>query len=200
MAYVKWVAGLVLLGLVVAFFHFYLPQRDIVRITNIDVTRMDAGTDANGNARTRDVRFIYAMAEGEEPMEYRNDDTGWGFPWYFKFDEAELANRASNAISTGEAPKWVVVRHYGWRVPMLDMFPNALSMRDAEGSDEGLFPWFNVIFLGTLIIAVLAVRRVLIILRRRHVDPVVAAIDEEIDDTAGWWRRQWRRVTGRKKA
>jgi len=199
MRYIKWGLGIVLLGLVVGFFHHYLPQRDIVRVTNIDVTRMDAGTDANGNALTRDVRFIYAMDPNSQPMEYRNDDTGWGFPWYFKFDEAELANRASNVISTEAAPTWVVVRHYGWRIPMMDMFPNALSMRAAEGPEESLFPWFNVIFLSVLVITILLIRRILIILRRRHVDPVVEAIDDEIDETAGWWRRQWRGLFGSKK-
>ena len=48
-----------------------------------------------------------------------------------------------------------------------------------------------------LTVGVLVLYRMIVILRKRHVDPVVEAIDEEIDETAGWWRRQWRRLTGR---
>ena len=198
MAFVKWGGLLVVIGLIVAFFHYSLPQRDIVRVTSIDVTRMDAGTDADGQKLTRDVRFIFAKYPDGGEMEYRNEDTGWGFPWYFKFDSARLANQAADFESSAEAPKWAVVRHYGWRIPIMDMFPNALSIRAAKGPDESLFPWFNVIFLVSLAIVILVIRRILIILRERHVDPVVDALDEEWDETSGWFSRQWRRLSGRR--
>ncbi len=198
MAFVKWIFWALVAAVIVAFLHYALPQRDVVRIVDTDVTRMDTGTDANGQVITRDVRFIYAKYGDGDPMEYRNEDTGWGFPWYFKFDEAKLANRAADLKSTEESPKWVVLRHYGWRIPVLDMFPNALSIRNAEGPDESLIPWFNIIFLTALVLGILMLRRVLIILRQRHVDPVVDAIDEEWDETSGWWTRQWRRLLGKK--
>jgi len=146
---------------------------------------------------TRDVRFIYAKYPGGGEMEYRNEDTGWGIPWYFKFDSANLANRATDLKSTRAEPRWVVVRHYGWRVPMLDMFPNALSIREAAGPDEDLVPWFNIVFLSVLTLGLLMTVRAVMILRRRHVDPMVERIDAELDETAAWWRRLWRRLTGR---
>ncbi|MEM7059403.1 MAG: DUF1523 family protein [Pseudomonadota bacterium] len=200
MRYIKWVAGLVLLGLVVAFFHFYLPSQDVVRIVRTETVRVDVdATDAAGNEvqRTRDQNRIYAFRPDDAERVYRNEDTGWGFPWYFKFDTANLAAAAEDAVSSKDAPDWVVVKHYGWRLTWFSMFPNAVSLRPASGPDENLFPWFNVIFLTLLVITVLVIRRILIILRRRHVDPVVAAIDEELDETAGWWRRQWRKLFGR---
>ena len=200
MTYVKWFLIFLVIALVAAFFHYSLPQRDIVRVVGTDVVRMNDGVDANGVAQTRDVRFIYAkLADGGE-MEYRNEDTGWGFPWYFKFDTANLANKAEDGKSTEQDPRWFVLRHYGWRITWWGegVFPNALSMRPAEGPDESLIPWFNIIFLSTLIITILVVRRILIILRERHVDPVVEAIDDEFDETVGWWRRKWRGLTGGK--
>lgn len=191
MGYIKW--GLIALVVLViaAFFHYALPQRDVARVVGTDVVRMNAGETPDGQALTRDVRFIYAkLADGGE-MEYRNEDTGWGFPWYFKFDTANLANRAEDAKSTEADPRWVVIRHYGWRIPWWGegLFPNATSIRAADGPDERLFPWFNIIFFVTLITLILVIRRILIILRQRHVDPVVEAIDSEFEDTVSWWRK-----------
>lgn len=197
MVYVKWTFFGVLFLLVAAFFHYWLPQHDTVRIVDIDVARMDTGgTDAQGNARTRDVRFIYAIFPDGDQIEYRNEDTDWGFPFYFKFDSARLANQAANLKSTEANPTWVIVRHYGWRVPWLSMFPNALAVRPASGPDDRPFPWFNVIFLSSLVLGLLVIRRLFIMWRRRHVDPVVQGIDREVDQTTAWWRRQWRRLTG----
>ena len=199
MRYVKWILGLVVLGLIVAFFHHYLPSNDIVRVVRTETVRVDVdAVDAQGNEiqRTRDQNRIYTFtADGDERV-YRNEDTGWGFPWYFKFDTANLAAAAEDAVSDKDNPEWVVMRHYGWRIPMLSMFPNAVSMRPADGPDESLFPWFNTIFLIALVLAVLVLWRMVIILRQRHVDPVVAAIDDELDQSASWWRRQWRRLFG----
>lgn len=197
MTYVKWAVIATLIALVAGFFHYYLPQRDVVRVTEIDVTRIDTGNDTTtGQPITRDVRFIFAQYPDGGGIEFRNEDTGWGFPFYFKFNSAELANQAADAKSTRDNPTWVVIRHYGWRIPVFDMFPNAISMRPADGPDESLIPWFNIIFLTLLVIGVLMIRRILIILRRRHVDPLVEDIDREFDETASWWRRQWRRLFG----
>ena len=196
MRFVKWGVILVLLLGVAAFFHYSLPQQDVVRITGTDVTRMDEGTTENGSVITRDVRFVFAKFPDGTDMEYRNEDTGWGFPWFFKFDSARLQNQANDLKSTQETPRWVVVRHYGWRVPMLDMFPNATSVRLASGPTDAGFPWFNVVFLGGLVLAILFLIRIVIIIRRRHIDPVVARIDEGLDAKANWWRRQWKNLFG----
>lgn len=199
MHYFKWGFVIVVVLGLAAFLHYSLPQRDIVRITETDVTRMDTGSTADGAMITRDVRFIFGKYPDGGEMEYRNEDTGWGFPWYFKFDSARLANKASDLKSTADNPRWVVVRHYGWRIPWLDMFPNAISIRPAEGRDEALYPWFNGIFIALLVTAVLVVRRMILIFRERHVDPVVDAIDEEIDQSSAWWRRTLRRLRGSKR-
>ena len=200
MAYIKWIFLALIICVMGAFFHYYLPQRDIVRIVGTEVVRTDVPTtNAAGEpiVVNRDVRYINAAWPDGSPSVYANEDTGWGFPFYFKFDTANLAAEADNAVSTAASPKWMVVKHYGWRIPMLSWFPNAVSMRTAEGPEESLFPWFNVIFLSCFVIGLLVLYRILAIFRRTHVDPVVEAIDDEIDETAGWWRRQWKRIRGK---
>jgi hypothetical protein len=111
--------GIVAFLLIAGFLHYSLPSRDIVRIVGTDVVRKDVERrDAQGDpvTMTRDVRFIYAKWPGGGDRVYRNEDTGWGWPPYFKFDTANLAAAATDLVSASDAPEWVVIRHYGWRV------------------------------------------------------------------------------------
>ncbi len=182
--------------LIAAVLHYSLPSRDVVRIVGTNVVRMDfERRDAQGNpiTVTRDVQLIYAKWPDGGDRVYRNEDTSWGWPPYFKFDTANLATQSTDLVSTAEAPDWVVVRHYGWRIPVLSMFPNALSIRGASGPDESLRPWFNILFITLLVLIVLIVRRGLIILFRQHVDPVIDEIDREVDERAGAIAGRYRR-------
>lgn len=196
-SHLKTVTGIVVFVLLAAFLHYSLPSRDLVRIVGTDVARKDVRRqDAEGNpvTVTRDVRFIYAKWPDGDDRVYRNEDTGWGWPPYFKFDTADLAGDATDLVSSAETPNWVVIRHYGWRIPMFSMFPNALSIRKALGPDERLLPWFNLLFISLLVLTVLIVRRAIIILFRHHVDPVIEEIDREIDERAGILGRRYRRT------
>lgn len=164
---IKLIAGGIALLALALFLHYSLPSRDIVRILGTEVARTSVETqNAQGEtvSRTRDVRYIKAARPDGRPIVYRNEDTGWTWPPYFKFDSADLAARADDAVSTEADPRWVVVRHYGWRVTVVSWFPNALSIRPAESLTETLFPWFNLIVLGLLAVGALVVRRA--ILRR----------------------------------
>jgi hypothetical protein len=49
-------------------------------------------------------------------------------------------------------------------------------------------------FITLLVLAVLIARRVLIILFRRHIDPVIEEIDREIDERTGAVGRSYRRT------
>lgn len=193
MAYVKWGLILTVLVVIAGFLHYALPSRDIVRVVGTEVRLQEqTRTDSAGNKVPfqDDVYFIKSVQPNGDARVYRNEDN----IWYFKFDSSNLDAEASNLISTSDAPKWVVVTHYGWRITYLSTYPNAIAMRLADGPDEPLTPWFNIVLIVLMIVAVLVIRRVLIILRRRHVDPVVDAIDQEFDETASWWRRQLRRI------
>ena len=160
MVYVKWGFWGLFWLLVASFLHYTLPQHDIVRITDTYETRVDFGENSifwanqgTGNAEgivTRDMFFIQAVRANDRVMVYRNEDTGWGWPPFFKFNSANIQVRASDLRSTSEAPKWVVVRHYGWRNEFLSIYPNALSVRQADGPDERIINWINIIILVTL--------------------------------------------------
>lgn len=194
-------AVLLLVGLpLVLSLHWCLPSRDIVQIVGVEVKRMEHGglfssERETGTGPTRDVRLIQAAWPDKSPRTYRNEDTGWGFPFYFKFDSGDLQSKAVGSVSSRDAPKWYVVSHYGWRIDFLSLYPNALAIRDAEGPDEELFPWFNVIFLGVILVGLLTVWRLLQYLWRAHVDPVVADIEAEAGQARGrlrrWWRGLW---------
>lgn len=196
-SYLRTAIAVVAFLLIATFLHYSLPSRDVVRIVGTDVARKDVQRqDAQGNpvTLTRDVRFIYAKWPDGDDRVYRNEDTGWGWPPYLKFDTADLAARATDLTSSAAAPAWVVVKHYGWRIPVLSMFPNALSIQEASGPDERLHPWFNVLFIALAVLIVLIARRVLIILFEHHVDPVIEDIDREIDERVGIVGRRYRRL------
>lgn len=196
------IAVLLLVGLpAVLSLHWCLPSRDIVQIVGVEVKRMEHGglfaSETETGARpARDVRLIQALWPDGDPRTYRNEDTAFGFPWYFKFDSGDVQSSATGAISTREAPRWMVVSHYGWRIDFMSLYPNVLSIRDAEGAEEDLFPWFNVVFLGMVLVGFLSVWRILQMLWRAHVDPVVSDLEAEASEARGrfrrWWGRLWR--------
>jgi Protein of unknown function (DUF1523) len=190
---IKWglrILAVLVLGL---FLHYTLPQRDIVRIvdTGNRITQIganwifysieDTGTGAETNT-TRDIRFIDAVFEDNQSvMVYRNEDTGWFWPPYFKWDSSTLQAEATNLRSTNAAPQWVAVTHYGWRIPLLSAFPNAISITPVEGPDVQLIPWVNILLLSFIAFLVFMGRRMWLQFRERMVDPALADVGEGFD-------------------
>src|SRR6056297_3634226 len=153
MLYVKWVFWICVWTVIAGFLHYTLPQHDIVRIVDTDTRRVDFGENSifwasadvgqDGTALNRDVRFIEAFYQDDRPMVYRNEDTGWGWPPYFKLDSSNLQAEARDLVSTSAEPQWVVMRHYGWRNEFLSIFPNAVSVRAVDGPEVRIIPWVN---------------------------------------------------------
>jgi hypothetical protein len=184
MRYVKWGLLALVLAVVALFLHYTLPRTDIVRITGTDVVRVDtsgfndlfyAGADG-GNAvqQSRDVRFINAVDEDRRARVFRNQDTGWGWPPYFKFDSANLQAEA-NDYDGDVVQEWVAVRHYGWRFEPLSIYPNALSIRKVEGPAATVIPWTTIVVLTLLAALVWAVAARVRRFRRGRAEPVAAS-------------------------
>jgi hypothetical protein len=159
MTYIKWFFILVFWTFIAAFFHYTLPQQDIVRITDTYEKRIDfgensifwAGADV-GNDTTvanRDVFFIQTkLANSDNVMVYRNEDTSWGWPPYFKFDTTNLQAEAGDMKSIAEAPQYAIIKHYGWRNEFMSIFPNAISVKVVDGPDAAkAIPYLNILVL-----------------------------------------------------
>lgn len=201
MTILKWVVRIVLflaLCFVGAFLHYTLPSTSVVQVTGTDVKRMDEGSDrhpSDGIAiRTRDVRFINTVTRGGSVRVYRNEDTGWGWPPYFKFDSADFTAKATSAIKS-EKPVWVAITSYGWRIRLLSMFPNITGFKTVP-KDYTHIPWFNILFfiaLAALIFFV--VRGFRRFIERLRLDERWDAGTEPIANIVAWAkteRESWR--------
>lgn len=134
--------------------NFYFPHYEVTHITGVEVKRVDKDgpiTKANpADGPTRDVYYIYTQKPGtDKVMVYRNEDTRWGFPFYFKFNSADLQARAQGfAVDK----KSVQVKYYGWRLVMFDEFRNMVSMKEAKASSDAASPIASYILYFVLLI------------------------------------------------
>lgn len=212
--YIKWAFIISFWTLVAAIFHYTLPQVDIARITDTYEVRVSPGINSPfwspGDAGSasgvteRDVFFIQTRLVNDRVMVYRNEDTGWIWPPYFKFDTANLQAEAADLRSTAQDPQYAAIRHYGWRFEFLSIYPNALSIRPVDGPDVGKpFPWLNLVIIGVFA----ALYYVLLVrwrrFRQKRLDPTFDDIQngwEATEDAVAeqgsrfkrWWSRTFR--------
>jgi hypothetical protein len=165
---IKFAMAAFLFAAVALFLFHNLPRTAVVQISGTDVKRVDResgevvsknaqDTSARGAGKTYDVRFINSVARNGKTMVFRNEDTGWGWPPYFKFNSADLTAQAQAFASVPDKP-WVLVKYYGWRIRIFSMFPNAISLRTVD-RDYDHFPLFNVVFVVLLATGVFIVGR-----------------------------------------
>ncbi|MDA7423238.1 DUF1523 family protein [Thalassococcus lentus] len=201
MTYVKWTVIVVFWACVFAFLHYTLPQHDIARVTDTYEKRVDPGENrwfwaqadvgSDGTLQNRDVFFIQTRRANDSVMVFRNEDTGWSWPPYFKFDTSNLQAEAADLRSTADAPQWVAIKHYGWRNELLSVFPNAISVRPVEGPEVRIIPWVNILILLTLAAVFWAIwvrwRR----FRAARIDPALDAVGDKIDDGGSWFKKRF---------
>ncbi|WP_225026339.1 DUF1523 family protein [Xinfangfangia pollutisoli] len=191
---IKWSLRLLLLLIVGLFLHYTLPQRDVVQIINtynkltpigsnwMFYSMEDSGTGVETTSTTRDIRFIEAVyPDGKSVMVYRNEDTGWIWPPYFKWDSSNLQAEATNYKTDKANPTWVAVTHYGWRIPMISIFPNAVKITPVAGPDVTLIPWLNIVILAMLAFVVFMIRRIWLQFRERALDPAIDRAEQAWD-------------------
>lgn len=203
MRWIKWIVMTLLIVFVIAVFHYTLPQRDIVRVIDAYEKRQDFGVnsifwaqpDAGTSAQpTRDVRFIDTIMPDGSVMVFRNEDTSFSWPFYFKFDSADINAQAKELISAKDNPTWVAIRHYGWRNEYFTIFPNATSLKVIDNPDVRLIPWFNISFFIIIGLFSLGLFRLLQRFKRRRIDPVLEDIEDVWDDAGDNARGFWGRI------
>ena len=154
----------VLLGL-----SYVLPQVSVVEVVGVEVKRTDV------EQGTHDVYLIQTqLIDGGAVRVFRNEDA----LLYLKFDSATLQARVTG-LSRGQGTESVAVRHYGWRIPVLSMFPNAISAWPVEPSYRHL-PLFNIVVVVLLLLTTFSVWRAV----RRVRAKVAAAIAQRARDAA----------------
>ena len=160
--------GALLFAILFLFFHYHLPRTSVVQISGTDTKRVDKAVGVekaegakdkkeNISTQTADVRFINSVSRKGKPMVFRNEDTGWGWPPYFKFDSADVTAEAQ-AFAADQGKPWVLVKYYGWRIKMFSMFPNVLDLKKVDKNYTHI-PVFNIVFIILLVTLVLIVRR-----------------------------------------
>ncbi|KPB23688.1 Uncharacterized protein AC516_4810 [Pseudomonas amygdali pv. sesami] len=149
------------LGIGALSLYYVLPRHDVVMITGVEVKRMDADGVINAenpaDGPTRDVYLINTEdPDTKKVVVYRNEDTGWSFPWYFKFDSADIQAKAQGY--SRDSQQLALIRYYGWRITILSMFPNVTEVEAVTSRDQPL-PVFNTVFfvvVGLLVVMVVA--------------------------------------------
>lgn len=193
MVYVKWAIILGFWGFVAAVLHYTLPHHDVVRITDTYEKRIDPGENsmfwsahdvgADTTQASRDVFFIQTRKANGKVMVYRNQDTGWAWPPYFKINSSNLQAEAADLKSTSDNPTWVVMRHYGWRNEFLSIFPNAVKAKVVEGPDHRVINWFNIVFMTLFAALCWAVHVRWRRFRMRRIDPMLEDVEDSLHAT-----------------
>lgn len=130
--------------------NYVMPSYETTMVTGMEVRRMDkdglisASNPADG--QVRDVYFLFTKRPDEEKDKvqvYRNEDTGWGLPPYFKFGSAEIQAHAQAYINDKTL---VEIKYYGWRISWLNEFRNIVSIKPLAEGETSSNPWFSYIF------------------------------------------------------
>lgn len=180
-----------------ALLHYTLPDRDIMHIIGADNRLENIGDGwfyTGGDAATtgsteKDIRFIRGFLVNGKPMEYRNEDTGWAWPPYLKFDSDTLQTEALGYVSSKDDPQWVIVRHYGWRSNFLSAFPNAVSITPAEGPNQMLIPWFNIAFFALIFGLCIWIYVMVRSFQELTVEPFLAEVEARVSQKSSRMRR-----------
>lgn len=119
--------------------NYAMPSYEETMVTGMEVRRMDKdGVISKSNpadGEVRDVYFLFTKRpdEGKEKVQvYRNEDTGWGLPPYFKFDSADIQAKAQ---AYSNENKLVQIKYYGWRINWMNEFRNIVAIKPLEEGD-----------------------------------------------------------------
>lgn len=124
-------------------------------------------------------------------MVYRNEDAGLGWPPMLKFDSSNLQAEAADMRSpSGADERWVAIKHYGWRLDWMTVYPNALAIKPVDGPDARVIPWVSLMILLMIVLTLWAITSRVLRFSNRHIAPLLDRGDAAMD-------RLWDRLRGR---
>ncbi|MGL2848032.1 DUF1523 family protein [Helicobacter pylori] len=132
---------------------YCMPHYSVAVISGVEVKRMNENesTPNNKEVKTlaRDVYFVqtYDPKDQKSVTVYRNEDTRFGFPFYFKFNSADISALAQSLVN-----QQVEVQYYGWRINLFNMFPNVIFLKPLKEGAEMSKPIFSWILYTLLLV------------------------------------------------
>ncbi|MBR0574608.1 MULTISPECIES: DUF1523 family protein [Pasteurellaceae] len=127
--------------------NYAFPSYEETIVTGMEAKRVDKdGPISKSNpadGQIRDAYFIFTEnPDTKKIMVYRNEDTGWGLPFYFKFNSADVQAKAQAYANDKQL---VQVKYYGWRINMLSEFRNIISIKPLAEAEKVSRPIFSYI-------------------------------------------------------
>lgn len=98
------------------------PATIDVKIIDTEVKRVGIGNTSKDQYRIDTIRI-----SDRSTLVFRNVDAAV-FPPYFKWDSADLQTTARTHSKRDGTGPTIRIKHYGWRIKLFSMFPNATSM------------------------------------------------------------------------
>ncbi len=132
---------------------YCMPHYSVAVISGVEVKRMNENENTPNNKEVktlaRDVYFVqtYDPKDKKSVTVYRNEDTRFGFPFYFKFNSADISALAQSLVN-----QQVEVQYYGWRINLFNMFPNVIFLKPLKENAEMSKPVFSWILYALLLV------------------------------------------------
>lgn len=131
---------------------YAMPSYEDTVMTGMEVRRMDKdGVISKSNPADGEVRDVYFLfsenPETKAVMVYRNEDTGWGLPPYFKFGSADIQAKAQAYANENQR---VEVKYYGWRINWLNEFRNVISITPLKADEQVSKPIVSYVLFGVI--------------------------------------------------
>lgn len=132
--------------------NYAFPSYEETTVTGMEVRRMDKdGVISKANPADGEVRDVYFLftenTETKKIMVYRNEDTGWGLPFYFKFGSADIQAKAQAYANEKQR---VQIKYYGWRINWLNEFRNIVSIKPLTEGETVARPIVSYILYAVL--------------------------------------------------
>lgn len=133
--------------------NYAMPSYDETYVTGMEVRRMDKdGVISKSNpadGQVRDVYFLFTESEPNKVMVYRNEDTGWGLPPYFKFGSADIQAKAQAYANEKQR---VQIKYYGWRINWMNEFRNIVSIKPLLEGETVAKPIVSYVLYGVIVL------------------------------------------------